>query len=220
MIHYVYKIIDPITKEYYIGVRSFKGRVEDDSYMGSMITWKPEDKSRLIKEVIKDDFTSRTQANLFERDLQIIALKENKDPLCMNGYISDVGFCTYGKPKSDETKRKLSTATTNHFKNLSDDEYNKFVKTMRNAVMGIKNPFYGRRHTDETKKQISKSHPYPTRGKSFDEYYGKDRADEMKRKISESALNRKKLECPYCSKLVDPGNAKQFHFDRCKYKIK
>lgn len=34
--------------------------------------------------------------------------------------------------------------------------------------------------------------------------------------ISEARLMTKKLECPWCLKQCDPGNAKIWHFDKCK----
>ena len=39
MNHYVYKIINIITNEYYIGVRSCKCNIEEDKYMGSSTIW-------------------------------------------------------------------------------------------------------------------------------------------------------------------------------------
>ena len=55
---------------------------------------------------------------------------------------------------------------------------------------GDNNPFYGRNHTDETKKKMSesKSGKYDGEGNPM---YGKKQSEETKRKISESLKNRK-----------------------------
>ena len=36
--------------------------------------------------------------------------------------------------------------------------------------------------------------------------------------MSESAKNRKLVECPYCGKKTQAGMAKRWHFDNCKIK--
>lgn len=68
MNHYVYKIVNTGTTEYYIGVRSSKEEPNKDKYMGSMVTWCLEDgynPSNFIKEVI-EIFETREEANKFE----------------------------------------------------------------------------------------------------------------------------------------------------------
>jgi hypothetical protein len=271
--HYVYKIVDPETGEYYIGCRSCNCNIEQDSYMGSYSTWKPTNCERLQKYILKSDFSNRDDAMMYEAEL----IKEHIDnTLNRNYHIPGVGFHTqgaklsdetkeklrfialsrpprseetrkklshamkgkmageknpmygkygklspsYGREVSDETRKKLSDATKAHFENMTNEEYDKFVETMRNAVLGEKNPFYGKKHTEESKKKMSESHPYPMKGKSYEEFYGKSRSDEMKERIRNGCINKKKLKCPYCEKETDPGNAKQWHFDKCKYKIK
>jgi hypothetical protein len=65
---YVYKITDVITNEYYIGSRKFNGDVNEDKYLGSPHTWKPNIEN-LIKVIIKSDFRNMTDAILYERML-------------------------------------------------------------------------------------------------------------------------------------------------------
>ena len=59
MYHYIYKMIDPNTKEFYIGRRSSKVKPElDITYRGSMISWTIEEnfnKDILIKEILVKD---------------------------------------------------------------------------------------------------------------------------------------------------------------------
>ena len=56
----------------------------------------------------------------------------------------------------------------------------------------------------EVKKKISINNP--------------SRRPEVKAKQKEAALNRIKIECPYCNKFMDAGNAKKYHFNKCKFK--
>ncbi len=68
-VHYVYKITHVETNEFYIGSRTCNCNPElDIDYLGSMKTWKP-DKAKLIKEILKSDFKTRNEANIFESDL-------------------------------------------------------------------------------------------------------------------------------------------------------
>lgn len=105
MTHYVYKLENPNTFEFYIGVRTCNGdAVDDTEYMGSMATWNP-DKSKLVKTILDDTFSTRYDANLKEIEL----LQEYIDnPLNRNYHIPSVGFCCLGLPKSEEHRENLS----------------------------------------------------------------------------------------------------------------
>lgn len=102
--HYIYELRNPLTDEFYIGVRSCKGNPIDDTYMGSMASWNV-DKSVLVKTIIDDSFLTRDEANAREIEL----LKENiNNPLNRNYHIPSIGFCCYGIKRSDEYRNKLS----------------------------------------------------------------------------------------------------------------
>jgi group I intron endonuclease len=45
------------------------------------------------------------------------------------------------------------------------------------------------------------------------------RKSEVREKQSKSALNKQKLECPHCGKVMDSSNAKKYHFDKCKLTV-
>jgi len=102
MNHYVYKIIDKKTKEFYIGSRSCKCNVDDDNYLGSPIHWKP-NKNRLQKEIIKDNFINRKGAFKYEAALII---KNLDNPLNMNYHIPGIGFTMIGKKHTEQSKQK------------------------------------------------------------------------------------------------------------------
>jgi len=115
MKHYVYRLDDPITKEFYIGSRSCTCKIEDDTYTGSYKTWKPQDKSRLVKTILKFNFRKRETCIKYEANI----IKENiNDVLNRNYHIPNEGFHTngmtgklhwlYGKVRRPEVRLKIS----------------------------------------------------------------------------------------------------------------
>ena len=142
MYHYIYKMTDPNTGEFYIGRKS--GRTEpelDITYRGSMISWAKEenfDKSILIKEILVKDIKSIEE--LCELESSIIQ-SVIKNPLNKNAHIPSKGFRTKG-PLSDEHKKKLS----------------EYFKGRKNPLIeGNKNPMYGKMQSEEGRLKISES---------------------------------------------------------------
>ena len=88
-----------------------------------------------------------------------------------------------GKHLSKEAKQKLSIMMTRKYRNA--DERKKQSERMR----GENNPMYGR---------IGKGHPSygkpgqlsPMKGKSYEEVFGKEKSEEIKRKLSESMTDK------------------------------
>jgi hypothetical protein len=162
MKHYVYKITDPITQEYYIGSRTCKCDIVDDSYMGSYKTWKPIDKERLVKIILKSDFIDRIDAILYEKQI-IIENKNNK--LNRNYHIPTVGFCTLGnidvamkiskskKGKPSQNKGKVGIYSIETIakmkksamerKPINDIAKEKISLANKGKLSGDKNPMYG-----------------------------------------------------------------------------
>lgn len=92
MYHYVYKLENPETGEFYFGSRSCICHPYDDNYMGSMIRWKP-DKSKLHKIVINYSFLTREDALKEEANL----IQNNiNNPLIRNYYVPNKNFHTTG----------------------------------------------------------------------------------------------------------------------------
>ena len=131
MKHYVYRIDDPITGEFYIGSRSCECDIGDDLYMGSYTTWKPIDKSRLIKTILKSNFRKRETCIKYESNL--IHEKINED-LNRNYHIPTVGFFA-------GFTGKRHTADT--------------LISMSEIKQGNKNPFFGKQHTIKWKLYMS-----------------------------------------------------------------
>lgn len=126
------------------------------------------------------------------------------------------------KPKSEETRRKLS-------------------ESMKRTVAKNGASFTGKRHTEETKKKMSIARKDPSHTqnnlKGSEHFnYGKKRSEETKRKIKESLAkidtscteerrlklidyfkNAPLLTCPHCGKqMTNPAPFKRYHGEQCK----
>ena len=105
------------------------------------------------------------------------------------------------------------------------------VRAKRKASMpdqtGVNNPFFGKEHTDVTKKKISGKRKGLTAGEK-NPFYGKQHSDTALKKMSkprseEGKANMRKpktkmLNCPYCGKTGAAGNMARYHMDNCKLK--
>jgi hypothetical protein len=139
----------------------------------------------------------------------------------------------YSKRHSDETIEKISKkakARSAKQKGLTNVEiFGKQKAALISEKISIK--------TKDYHEKIS--------GKTYEDIYGIDKANEIKEKLSKaskgkklgpsknkgkkwpaefretariSALKRVKKECQYCNRMLDPGNFKQFHGEKCKLK--
>ena len=131
---YLYKIENQETKEFYLGVRSCKCEITDDPYMGSSSKWNKEyvrvNRENLIKTIVQE-FEDRTEANKGESDLIELHIL---DPLCVNRYIPKYYKDFMRRTASEET-RKLQS-----------------INNSRES-----NPFFGKTHTPEVRKKLSKA---------------------------------------------------------------
>ena len=190
--YYVYKLVDPITKQYYYGSRGFDGNPENDSYMGSMKTWKPEDKSRLIKTIIKSNFTDLPEAIEFESN---IISNEIDNPLNENYYIPNKGFHT------DGLNWKLSEVSK---ENISKS------RIKNETAKGENNPMFGKTHTDEAKKKMSNSamgriRTEESKIKQTNSRKGIKFTEEHKKSLRESHIG--KVHTEESKKLISENNA-------------
>ena len=79
----------------------------------------------------------------------------------------------------------------------------------------------GKLKSEAHKQAMKKSHKMSERGlqvlrDTLPSFKGKKHSKESKEKARKSALNRPKVECPHCRKVMDASNAGRYHFDRCK----
>ncbi len=163
MKHYLYKITNIATNQYYIGVRS-NNDPKNDRYMGSSSIWTrswiKENKDILIKEILDESFDSRESANNGE----VVLLQQCKsDELCIN--------CLFEKIPSHLGRKQ------------SEEWINKRIKR------GVESGMYGKHHSEETKikmseklrgREVSKE----ARKKIGDYHKGKIVSEETREKLS------------------------------------
>lgn len=182
MKHYVYKITDIQTGQFYFGSRSHK-EPENDDYVGSMKTWIPENENRLIKEIIKDDFQTREDAIEFESK---IIQKHIDDTLNENYHIPNKGFHTFG---NKQIAKKISNAN----KGKTPWNFGKKNVYSKEALMRMSNAAKGRVFDVEVRDKISKANKGKLSGDRNPMYgmcgdknpnYGNNWTDDMKEKLS------------------------------------
>jgi hypothetical protein len=189
--HYVYRIDDPITKEFYIGSRTSDVKPEEDNYMGSYKTWKPQDPNRLVKTIIKGGFRKRETALAYESKL----ITENINHQLNRNYHSVDGFSTEGISKTEEQKDSITKSVNSYFKKMTSEEKRRIYGSERSRHYGEDNGFYGKTHSKETISKILSNDNYKkSRGKglTFEERFGVERALEMKQKIKDKIKLRKR----------------------------
>jgi len=81
---------------------------------------------------------------------------------------------------------------------VSDEQKKKQSKIMKGRYAGSKNPFYGKKHTNETLEKLKKP-----------------KSKEHIEKLKIANKSRIKIQCPFCNKKTDNMNAKKWHFDNC-----
>lgn len=180
MNHYVYKITDPKTKQFYIGSRSYEGNVEEDDYMGSYKTWNPENQNRLQKQIIKSDFETREDAIEFEAKL---IEKHIDNELNENYHIPNKGFHITG---NTEIANKISKSHKG--KTLTEEHKNK----LRMVLSGENHYLYGKKRNKKVIEKIKENHAdvsgenHPLYGVtgSLNTNYGKKRTKEQCDNIS------------------------------------
>ena len=91
-------------------------------------------------------------------------------------------------PKNKEFREFQSKISRDRYANLSDEEKLRRSENFK----GEKNPNYGHRWSKELREKVSKhwkdyysNHECILKGKTYEEIYGKEKADELKRKMSE-----------------------------------
>ncbi len=99
-----------------------------------------------------------------------------------------------GRPRSEETKRKISKANTGKIK--SDETKRKISDATK-----------GRKDNNETKLKKSLSHKKRIKENNID------------MGILSRGLKRKKIKCPHCGKECAANVAYRWHFDNCKKRI-
>ena len=208
MNHYVYQITNNINGKIYIGKRSCKCSIEDDTYFGSGTYLKA-----AIKKCGKENFTKTvidvcdSLETAYELEAFIVDadfLKRNDTyNLCGGGIGGGVGECgpMFGKVHSDESRVKISA---NHAHSMKGKTLSEETKAKISANHGMK----GKHHTDEAKAKISINNVGMK---------GKPHTDETKAKMSEANKGRVS---PNKGKIRSPETIAKQKATRLKNKLK
>jgi hypothetical protein len=110
------------------------------------------------------------------------------------------------------------------------------VKEKQKMRIGVMNSFYGKTHSEETKRRLSELNKGISKGPQSKEHsekiknalLGKKFTDERKKNISNAkkgkpahnkGLSDVKVECPHCKKIGGRSAMKKWHFDKCKERL-
>jgi group I intron endonuclease len=214
-IYFIYVTTNLISGKKYIGYHSTYDL--NDGYLGSGIalldSFKKYGKNNFQKEVL--EFIKEGENHLEYEEKWIKEL----NTLLPNGYnISPKGGLGIKGSLSEESKKKISKSNKGKQvwlgKSHSMESKKKISKSTN--VSGELNPFYGKKHSDESilkiKEKSGKNYPKSeehkkniSKGKK-----GKESilSEEGRKKISEATqlMNKKRIKCPICDKEFNPGN--------------
>src|SRR5574344_1487309 len=200
---YVYKVMNIITGQFYIGQRSAyrSGTPEEDLGIHYFTS------SKVVRPLFKNN-TSEWKKEILYRDINYAEKLDRiegyeihkviNDKLCLNRSdpLIRPGFTAAGKPKSDETRRKLSEARKHQ-----SDETRRKISEAHKGKSTTKGKHW--KCSEEAKVHMSESKkgkPSPNKGNHFSEETrrklseakkGKHHSEETKRKISEAHKGRK-----------------------------
>lgn len=228
---YLLKFTNPDSNEvfFYYGVR-YASKCNPDDLFKSYFT-----NSKLVKNLIKNygtrcfeheirkTFPNNPQkAHLWEQNvLRRLDAANRKDFL--NKSVGGKVFVMLGE--KNPSKRK--------------DVREKISKSLTGKLVGHKNPFFGKAHTQETKEKISKANKgrklsEETRKKMSLSKIGKKQSNITSLKRSQlfsgsgnpmfgkigvaKHLNANRIKCPHCGIVANVGNIKRWHMERCKAK--
>jgi group I intron endonuclease len=102
-----------------------------------------------------------------------------------------------GRKQSEEERQIRSERSSRHMlgKHVTEDVKKKISESVRKAIAGKSNPFFGRRHSEESRRKMSEAltgrHPSAeTLQKRSIALRGKKRTEETKKRMSEAAKKR------------------------------
>lgn len=186
-------------------------------------------------------FSTRESAFAFERKCQLRTHAIEKDNFYNKAYVPVGGKFFFHGPISEKGKRTLSEKarlrytehpiTDEHKQHLSQT-LTKFMQTMtakqrseKFGNFGKDNPFYGKTHSEETRKMLSQKSTAHI-SEYGNPFYGKNHTDETKEILSNkmksrwvenretfknSCKPRKKFPCEKCQTLVSQGMYNRWH---------
>lgn len=189
----IYKITNIVTQDFYIGktTKTAQERFNRHLYLSGYgsnchihASIRKYGKENFSLSIIEDGIDCEDQLN--EREIYHISINQPR-------YNSTTGGeGTRGLKRSEETRKRMSDSAKG--RKISTEQRQKISATLKGRKLkpetvekmklltGDKNPFFGKKHTEETKKKISESKKGQLKGRVFSE--------EHRRKLSESAKKR------------------------------
>ncbi len=157
--------------------------------------------------------TSRIYKFLMEQNLEISNETRERMGLSQKRRFAMTEGTFKNKKHTEETLKKLRKPKTEKQKvNQSQAMKGRFKGRIPHNKGKTFEELYGKEKADEIKLKIK--HIGEKNG-----FYGKTHTEEQRQKKREEKINATRQQCPYCSKIVDPMNYARWHGDKCKRKL-
>ena len=150
--HYVYLLQSRVSDKCYIGVRSCKGLIGEDTYMGSSSVMTDEDKSNCNKIILKR-CTTREEAVAYEIELHSTLNVVESTLFWNQAKQTSTGFDTAGRQMSKEEKRRRGEIQRVRFK--TQPHPCRGIKLSEEHKQKIGLSGLGKSHTGTTKSLMS-----------------------------------------------------------------
>jgi hypothetical protein len=205
---YVYKYTHKESGKYYIGSHNGK----KPNYTGSGLLWqRAKDKHGIEsydKEILYEGpmYREEEERILKELDAANDPLSYNMKNEALGGTFPGELNGMFGKKLTEEQRYKCG----NGFRGKKRPDHSEKMK-------GENNPAFGR--NDHAHGIVNRAKE--NKGKTYDEIFGEERANELRLKFSEAHKgkkhNLKTKTCPHCSLTGAGPNMTRYHFDNCKF---
>jgi group I intron endonuclease len=212
-------------------INKTKSKIKDGKKLTHKENWiKKLIESELIDDLIIEEIEECDDKLLDQREIFWIS-KYKYEKKLTNSTDGGKQPRNYTYEMSDETKMKISNglkksnefqmavrskdrcekiSNANRGRTKSDNVRKKISESLKGKISGDKNPFYNKKHTDDTKEKLSEYASNRTGEKNS--FYGKKHTDETKEKIRKKLKNKpKKVYYIYDSEgnLVISGESKE-----------
>ena len=234
MFHYVYRITNIKLKKHYYGCRSSK--IEPKLDLGKKYFSSSKDKDFLLDQKECPSNYKYKIIKIFDTREEALSL----EIILHNKF--EVGLNDSFYNKSKQTNVKFDTTGCNFSYNIGKNNPMFGLKRDKHSelMLGEKNPFFGKIHSDETKQKCSQKNKNMIAAKNIksgeilqvsrDEFennidlvgvtFGKHLTKETREKISKSSkgVKKPKCVCPYCGLLVSRIKFERYHKNNCESK--
>lgn len=206
MFHFLYKTTNKVNGKIYIGIHSTD--CIEDGYIGSgtnlLAAKKKYGAGNFSREIL--EFCD-TREQLLDLEKSVVTQDFVDRPDTYNCIVGGGGWkSTPSTFMSEEHRRKIS-------------ESNKIAQL---GNSNRKNSTTSDSARENMKRSSGKGKPKPRtaehQAKLTATMYGRNPSAETRKAMSESAKNRKKVECVHCGKLVPPQQINRWHNDNCKHR--